>query len=262
MVMCRLLGIVARAAQRFQLCLSDAPRSLSFLSREHSDGWGVAVHHASGEWAIHKQASPAERDPAFQKVAAGVHGHVLVAHVRKRTVGAVALENTHPFRSGRWVFAHNGTIDDVSHVQAMAAPDRLAALQGQTDSEILFAYLLGRLHQHGVGQGGLQILTDAALSAAVADLSRRPAIGSLNFLLSDGTVLYAYRHGRPLFLLERAAPDRHGAALRPGSILIASEPITEEAWRPIPEQALLCLWRGREVGWASVRGPRPAPVPR
>jgi glutamine amidotransferase len=243
------------------LCLSEAPRSLCSLSREHSDGWGIAVHRPREGWTVHKQAAGAERDPAFKEVAAGVRGHVLVAHVRKRTVGAVAFENTHPFRSGRWVFAHNGTIDGVEHVRAMVAPDRLAALRGQTDSEILFAFLLGRLHRHGVGQGGLQILTDAALSAAVADLSRRPALGSLNFLLSDGTVLYAYRHGRPLFLLERAALDRSGTGRRLGSILVASEPITEEPWRPIPEGALLCVWRGGEVGWASVWGPRPDDVP-
>ena len=40
-----------------------------------------------------------------------------VAHVRKATVGAPGLQNTHPFKRvlwGRdWVFAHNGTLPEV-----------------------------------------------------------------------------------------------------------------------------------------------------
>jgi len=258
--MCRLLGVVASRPHDFRLCLSDAPRSLCFLPRAHSDGWGIAVHDERRAWTIHKHTAVAQRDPAFKEVATDVRGQVLVAHVRKRTVGTIALENTHPFRSGPWVFAHNGTIEDLGHLRALVAPDRLSTLRGQTDSEILFAFLLGRLDQHGLGDGGLQILTDAALSCAINDLSRRTALGSLNFLLSDGTVLYAYRHGRPLFLLERSPSDRSLATPGPSSVLIASEPITEEPWRPIPEQALLCVWRGRAVGWASVRGPGPVPA--
>jgi glutamine amidotransferase len=207
-------------------------------------------------WALHKHTAEAHQDPIFKVVAAQVRGHVLVAHVRKRTVGTVAVENTHPFRSGCWVFAHNGTVEDLDHLRALAAHDRLVAVQGQTDSEILFAFLLGRLDRHKVGHSGPQILTDAAISGAVRDLSRRPTLGSLTFLLSDGRVLYAYRHGRPLFLLDRHGTSRTGAAAGLNSILVASEPVTEEPWRPIPERALVCAWRRRTLGWASLSGPR------
>jgi glutamine amidotransferase len=204
---------------------------------------------------IHKHTTGAEHDPAFKEVATDLHGHVLVAHVRQSTVGTVSIENTHPFRSGRWIFAHNGTIEDLDYLRSLVAPHRLSALEGQTDSEILFAFLLSRLDQHGLTEGGLQSLTDAVLSCAVHDLSRRPALGSRNFLLSDGTFLYAYRHGRPLFLLERSSSDRCGATPALTSVLIASEPITDEPWRPIPEDALLCVWRGRAVGWANIHRP-------
>lgn len=35
---------------------------------------------------------------------------VLLAHLRKRSVGSATLENTSPFTSENWCFAHNGTI--------------------------------------------------------------------------------------------------------------------------------------------------------
>ncbi len=70
-------------------------------------------------------------------------GHI-VAHIRKATVGGVALANTHPFQRelwGRWwVFAHNGTLKD-------SAPRLHGAFRpvGQTDSDAAFCRLMRAL---------------------------------------------------------------------------------------------------------------------
>jgi predicted glutamine amidotransferase len=50
--MCRILGIVAQDEAKFQFCLSDAPRSMVTLSREHPDGWGVAVYGDERGWTV------------------------------------------------------------------------------------------------------------------------------------------------------------------------------------------------------------------
>ena len=171
----------------------------------------------------------------------------MVAHVRQRTVGALTVENTHPFRRGRWVFAHNGTIEDLDYLRAHVAPHRLRALEGETDSEVLFAYLLGELDEHGIGDADGEQSVGEVLSIAVQRLSQWKQIGSSTFLLSDGATMYAFRHGRPLALLERATPDATCGQGTDACVVVASEPITDEPWTSVPEGTLLCLSPTRPV---------------
>jgi predicted glutamine amidotransferase len=60
--MCRLLGIVSSEPTEFRIILHEAPRSLAALSREHRDGWGLAVFESRRTpegmtdhgWRLHK----------------------------------------------------------------------------------------------------------------------------------------------------------------------------------------------------------------
>jgi glutamine amidotransferase len=252
--MCRLLAAVASEVTHFRLSLKEAPRSLAFLSREHRDGWGIGVFSQGDGWLLQRGTDCAHEDDDFHEVAAGSCGEVLIAHVRKRTVGPVTLENTHPFEKSGWVFAHNGTIEDVEWVRSQLSRERLAALGGQTDSEILFAFLLTRLDEARIGSNGDGNATDIVLARALGDLYRRPTLGACNFLLSNGRMLYAHRFGRTLFLLERRPGDavrversssETGAVVETAwsparqAVLIASERITDEPWREIEERTLL-----------------------
>lgn len=247
--MCRLLGIVTRERQDFRRCLQDAPRSLETLGREHGDGWGIAVHEATAGWTVTKRATAAGEDPAFEAAASQAHGSLLVAHVRQRTVGRVSQDNTHPFRRADWVFAHNGTIERVADLRATLDEAALAAVRGETDSELLFAFLMARLSSHPSAEGS-RLVADMVIARAVEDLANIPALGTATFLLSDGAVLYAYCQGRPISLLER----RTGA--RTDAILVASEQITpDEPWNAIAEGSLLVVWRRPGLGWAVIREP-------
>ena len=255
--MCRLLGIVASEPTAFRLCLREAPRSLGCLSREHPDGWGIAVYRSGRDWIVEKNPICAGDDRRFQDLAAGCLGEILIGHVRKRTVGDVTMANTHPFMWGRWIFAHNGTIHDLDFLRSRITPDRLAGLSGQTDSELLFAYLLSALDEVGITDRPASVITDRALVGAIRRLSVRSDFGSWNFILSDGEALYAYRSGRDLHLLVReskGAPRtvpsadtgiivdaRDMAGHR--AVLVASEPITDEFWTPIEEGTLLRIER-------------------
>src|SRR5262249_51687789 len=131
--MCRLLGIVANQPMTFKLCLHEAPRSLNSLSQEHPDGWGVAVFGPGQEWVVEKSPIAASRDTRFGEMATTCRGEVLIGHVRKRTVGEPTFANTHPFGSGRWVFAHNGTVRDIDYLRRRTSPQRRAGISGETD---------------------------------------------------------------------------------------------------------------------------------
>jgi glutamine amidotransferase len=252
--MCRLLAAVSSEVTHFRLSLKEAPRSLAFLSREHRDGWGIGVYSQGGGWLLQRGTDCAHEDDDFHEVAAGSCGEVLIAHVRKRTVGPVTLANTHPFEKSGWVFAHNGTIEDIDWVREQLSPERRAALTGDTDSEIFFSFLLTRLDDARIGATGDGNAADIVIARALRDLHRRPKLGACNFLLSNGRTLYAHRSGRTLFLLERRPGDavrversssETGAIVETAwsparqAVLIASERITDEPWHEIDDGVLL-----------------------
>jgi glutamine amidotransferase len=208
--------MVATTAISPREMMTDAPRSLRALSREHPDGWGIALHDT--DWTIERDTSCADACARFATLA-DRPGHVIIAHVRKATVGPVSLDNTHPFRRGRFVFAHNGTLDPAP-LAPLTAPEHLAGIAGDTDSERLFAFLLTQIDATGSVARGL--------AAAVAVI--HGVTGTANFLLSCGEHLYAHRFGRSLFVAHRA-----------GVALVASEPLTDEPWHELPDRTLLEL---------------------
>ena len=241
---------------------------MAALSKEHRDGWGLAVFGATGMtgWILNKGVNCASEDEVFHRHAVGSRGEVLVAHIRQRTVGLTSLDNTHPFRSGRWVFAHNGTIKDLEWLRAQTSETRRAQVRGQTDSELFFAYLLTRFDAAGVTDAPATAATDAVVRAATSDARARPDFGAFNFLLSDGASVYAHRFGRTMYLLERSPDDEVRPSRRSNdgtivetpwsqrrrAVFVASEQLTNEPWELIDEGMLLRLDRLPLPRWRLV----------
>jgi glutamine amidotransferase len=265
--MCRLLGIASSEPTDFKLVLREAPRSLAALSREHRDGWGIAVFDENGGgWRIEKGAACAGEDERFHRLAVGSHGEVLVSHVRQKTVGETSLANAHPFERGPWVFAHNGTIKDVEWLRAQTSLERQTEVRGETDSELLFAWLLTRLDRAGIANEPASPAMDRAVSDAVRAARERPGFGAYNFLLSNGVTLYAHRFGRTMHLLERGPGDRvvERRGSRDGTVFetswsegrsavfVASEQMTDEPWQSIEDGMLLRIERTPVPHWRLI----------
>lgn len=226
---------------------------MAALSRDHPDGWGIAAGKHGGDWTRYRSIERAGADGWFHVLAASALGEILVAHVRQRTEGPLSLENTHPFAVGDWAFAHNGTVVDVAYLKTGTSAYRLGQVQGQTDSERLFAFLLTRLDEARAVRGRRSLI-DAVLRDAVRSFRRRRAFGTASFILSDGDVLYAYRRGPPLHLLERRpqsgieCPECRGTPC----IAVTTEPITDEAWLPLDDGELLRVERTPAPAWTKV----------
>jgi predicted glutamine amidotransferase len=264
--MCRLLGIIASEPTDFRIVLREAPRSLAALSREHRDGWGMAVYDEQVGWRLEKGIACAGEDERFHRLAVGSRGEVLVSHVRQKTVGETSLANTHPFERGRWVFAHNGTVKDIAWLRARVSPERLAEVHGETDSELLFAWLLTRLDRAGVAHSPAGPETDRAIGSGMREAHENASLGAYNFLLSDGDSLYAHRLGRTMHLLERGPHDaprssrrsRDGTVVetpwsqRRTAVFVASEKITDEPWQEVGDGMLLRLDRLPLPRWRLV----------
>ena len=268
--MCRLLGIVSSEPTEFRVILHEVPRSLAALSREHRDGWGLAVfesnpagHSTAGHgWRVHKAVACAAEDDQFMRLGSA-RGELMISHVRRRTVGALSLENTHPFRVGRWVFAHNGTIHERDYLRSMISSRRSSDVNGHTDSEMFLAYLLTELDAAGLADEPATPETDLVIHEATRRVCANPRFGAVNFLLSDGITMYAHRFGRTLFVLDRGPDDevcesrrsRDGTVIvtpwsrQRRAVLVASEAMTEEPWRPLGEGELLRIDRVPGPHW-------------
>ena len=258
--MCRLYGFRATEPTKIECTLVHAQNALIVQSyRDHSgmshlNGWGLALYQDGRLQAV-RQAKAAVDDAGFRRAAGRAYSDTVLAHVRRATVGRVALENTHPFCHGRWAFVHNGTLAHFDELRprmlAMMTPKHRAAIQGETDSEHIF-YLLLSAHDSAPARPLSEIFHQVLgqLAAWCRKIDSAARIG-LNVLLSDGERLVGSRWGRTLHYVERVGIHdceicgfphiRHDPRRNYRAIVIASEPISNEHWRELPEGSVFTI---------------------
>lgn len=267
--MCRLYGFRANEQTKVECTLVRAQNALMVQSggdlrgQTHRDGWGIAVFEDSVP-EVERRATAADEDLRFSVTAERVFAHTVVAHVRDATVGGAQRVNSHPFHHGRWVFAHNGTIRAFDRLGSVLAeetdPDLLSERHGSTDSEMAFLWLLTRLRRAGVDltSSGDEVATLAeVVGSSVRELSRRClAAGAekeerLNFLLTDGQSLVVSRwHNGLYWVLREGVHDcevcgiphvEHDPRRDYRAVVVASEPISDEAWQEVPDASMLVV---------------------
>ena len=113
-----------------------------------------------------------------------VKSNIIIAHVRKGTGAEPSERNSHPFKHKNWIFAHNGQADG-DYLKSLLNLEHKQALQGETDSEVYFHRLLQCAEEE-------QNIVKGIRKAIKKVLERD--YGGLNFLLSDGLSLYAFRY--------------------------------------------------------------------
>jgi predicted glutamine amidotransferase len=264
--MCQLLGMNSRLPASLTLSFTGFSQR-GGCTDHHADGWGIAFFESEGtapgkgiRYFVDKES--ASTSPIAQMLRTfPIKSHNVVAHVRKATVGAVTLENSHPFVRelwGRyWVFAHNGDLKDF-------APNLHGAFKpvGDTDSEAAFCWIMQELSKSHAGVPSVEELT-----LTLADLVPRIAKhGTFNFLLSNGQALWTHASTK-LFYIVREYPfaevqlkdedvkvdlaDLNGPDDR--LAIVVTEPLTtNEAWTPLVCGQLMTFVNGI---------PLPAPVP-
>ncbi len=170
----------------------------------HADGWGIAFFEGEGAITGKGVRCFVDKESSSTSIMANmlrtypIKSHNVVAHVRKATVGAVALENCHPFVRelwGRnWVFAHNGDLKDYK-------PNLHGSFKpvGNTDSELAFCWLMQELAKSHHNVPGVEELT-LTLRELVSEIARH---GSFNFLLSNGQALWAHASTKLCYLVRQ-----------------------------------------------------------
>ncbi len=270
--MCELFAMSARLPTTIRLSFEELACHGGGTG-PHRDGWGIGFLQ-DGEASLFREPDAAHESLWVRFIQEHPpRAPIAIAHVRKATQGPRALRNTQPFArelGGRMhLFAHNGMLPGIES-NARFRSHRFRRI-GDTDSEQAFCALLERvapLWEDGVPSEADRL---GEIRNFAAELAR---LGPANFLYSDGEVVVAHGHRRMQHDGIIRAPGMHvlcrscaaepggaalaGVALDPTNqqdvALIASVPLSDEAWAPLAEGEVIVLRDGR-VGAGLAPGP-------
>ena len=227
----------------------------------NGDGFGVGWYGAPDTPGMFHSTEPAWNDWNLRELAGHISSRLFFTHIRAAIGSAVQQTNCHPFRHDRWLFMHNGYINEFATIKRnlilAVDPSLYPQIQGQADTEVLF-YLALTL--------GLQDNPPAAVEQAIglveAVASRHdvphPFQGTI--ATTDGESIWAFRYSsehnsRSLFYttdvptLRERYPDREELReFSDDARLIVSEPLGDVAgvWNEVPESSWSIVGPDRE----------------
>lgn len=235
----------------------------------HRDGWGV-VFFEDNDARIIKETEAADRSACLEFVKHhDFESHVVISHIRNRTQGEISYRNTQPFArelGGRMhAFVHNGDLDmdQLLLLQQHISCSNFLPL-GNTDSEHAFCALMNMLAHIWQAELLPSLRTRyEVISAFAMEISD---FGPANFIYSDGEYLFIYSHKRKqkgrdgyhppgLHILNRICRPEYRMVQVPGVnttvtdktqqiVLVATVPLTDEAWIPLDQGELRVARRG------------------
>jgi predicted glutamine amidotransferase len=108
----------------------------------NGDGFGIGWYDEEPEPGVFRSIEPAWNDRNLFELAGHVRSSLFFAHIRAAIGSAVQQTNCHPFRHGRWLWMHNGFVDQFLAIKRELVltvdPSLYPEIAGHADSEILF----------------------------------------------------------------------------------------------------------------------------
>jgi glutamine amidotransferase len=108
----------------------------------NGDGFGIGWYDTRPLPGTFRSTEPAWNDQNLQELTAHVTSPLFFAHLRAAIGSSVQQTNCHPFRYGRWLFMHNGFVDDFAAIKRdlilRVDPSLFPAIKGSSDTEVLF----------------------------------------------------------------------------------------------------------------------------
>lgn len=273
--MCRFLGYLGGEILLADLISSPANSLIrqSYKSKERSeplngDGFGVGWYspEISNDACVFTSVTPAWNNRNLLNLARHLRSRCFFAHVRAASPGmAVTETNCHPFRHGRFLWMHNGTIEGFNLIKRRlrrSLPDAIYnAVEGTTDSEHAFAVFLSLLGKNteNVGADDISeglVKTISQIEEWVRDTgTKQPSI--YNFAVTDGQNMVTVRYVsdpkiEPISLYVSKRGKYHCCEGRPeivdccddeSGIIIASEKLTDdrENWTRIAPNHIVTI---------------------
>jgi glutamine amidotransferase len=227
----------------------------------NGDGFGVGWYGESETPGLFKSVEPAWNDKNLRELCGHVRSGLVFAHIRAATGTPVQWTNCHPFRHGRWLWMHNGSIaqfhDVKRELQLAVDPSLYSAIDGSTDSETFFYLALTM---------GLEDDPPAAVARAVGFIEaagRQHGVEhpiQMTVATTDGTTVWGFRYSsegksRSLFYstriseLQELYPELEAIqGLDEETRLVVSEPLRDlpGAWNEVPEASYGIVQPGQD----------------
>ena len=230
--MCELFGFCADKAYDLNAWLKE----FYSHSTQHPDGWGIATFR--GDTVSVEKGSCCANDSSYLKelLSAPVVEPLLLAHIRKASVGSVQDVNSHPFtrcdEGGRcWTLIHNGTI-----FKSDVLEQYKAVQEGSTDSERILLYIVDAINalQALLGRKAAAKERFEVVDAVIAEIS--PG-NKTNMILCDGEQCYIHVN-KPESLHYLQMPD---------AVAVATQPLAGGDWQEVPLSTVIAFCEGKEV---------------
>jgi glutamine amidotransferase len=227
----------------------------------NGDGFGVGWYGASHIPGVFHSIEPAWNDQNLHELAGHITSSHFFSHIRAAIGSAVQQTNCHPFRYDRWLFMHNGYINELATIKRdlilAIDPSLYPNIQGQTDTEILFFLAL---------TFGLEDDPQDAIARAIGlveDVGQRRGVPNPfqgTIATTDGEGIWAFRYStegksRSLYYttdiptLRKLYPERElFQEVSADTRLIVSEPLgdVEGVWNEVPEASCGVVGRGHD----------------
>ncbi len=261
---------------------SDSIIRQSYAAREieeplNGDGFGVGWYHhdRSPEPALFASVTPAWNNRNLRNLAPKVVSHCIAAHVRAASVGDVAEANCHPFRYKDKLMMQNGGVEHFQRIKRdlcnLLPQEQYDWVQGQTDSEHLFALMLGHLKAEKPTPDQVADAFEAMITD-LKGLMAKHAITEpawLNMVYTDGRIAVGLRHvtdgSTPLTMYysegKKYVCEGNVCRMVPGlakhehASLIVSEKLTDVAgdFTEVPAQHFVLVDENLDVRMRAVR---------
>jgi gamma-glutamyl hercynylcysteine S-oxide hydrolase len=233
--MCRHVAYLG-APLTLSALLHDQPHSLQHQSyaprlQRHgvvnADGFGAGWYLPGRDVPVrYRRDVPIWTDASWHSLAPTVRSGCVLAAVRSTATGSPVEEScAAPFLYDRWLFSHNGAVQDLTSLRAAQLPALsdiadVSEAFAPSDSALLFGMAV-RQWRRGAS------LADGLANVVAATEAVGPA--RLNLLATDGVSLAGTVAGDTLFIRQRGA-----------SVILASEPFDDGSdWRQLPERSLV-----------------------
>lgn len=256
--MCRLLGVVSREPISLDRAVAEEIEPFTAQSEVHGDGWGVAWFSADdGEGGvplemlanprrpqIRRRLDVARESAAYREAVHAATGPLMLIHLRKASPGSpLEIANTHPFREGETVFAHNGQFDLPPGLAEAVLARGGRTPDGTTDSELFFSLI--ELHARDTDAATAVQRAAAELTALSLEYGTRVP-EALNCLYMTPDLLVAYQQSDPAQARPHHTADNYSLRYRIDAdrVIVASTGIPQTEYLEVGEGQALVVDRG------------------
>jgi glutamine amidotransferase len=243
--------------------IDQSLRSRMGVETTNGDGFGVGWYTPEADSpAIVRDTGPAWNNRNLREIAQHVRSPLFFAHIRAATGTAVQQTNCHPFRHGRWMWMHNGVINEFDELRRdlclAVEPGLFSRIEGSTDTEVMFFLALTFGLEHDP-PGAVARMAGLVERTGHAHGVTYPL--QMTVAVSDGERTWAFRYSsegasRTLFYSTRIDalrvlhPDTEFLrGLSEEARLIVSEPLSglAGAWNEVPESSYGVIRPGSEI---------------